>query len=85
MEQLTFAMYEDNIGIAGRKQALKDGKKLYFGKCFKGHAPIRYTSTDVCRQCFKNSNLKKENRMLDIDRAIQDRIDQKELDAIYEY
>ena len=89
MEQLKLALYEDNIGIAGRDQAIRDGKKLYFGKCHKGHVPIRYSSNDICRQCLKNSKSKKvysgSSRMVDIDRAIQDQLDQKELDAIYEY
>lgn len=81
MTTIEKALYEDTLGLAGRSQALKKGKLTYIGEqCKRGHGGMKYVSDGRCLECSND-----KSRMLDIDRIIANKLDQIELDSIYDY
>jgi len=94
MTNLEKQLYNDSLGLQGRGEALRHGKKTYIGKqCENGHGGVRYASDARCTECTAIRNHKKNStnnskkvkyvkRHL-IDDILQQRILQKELDDMY--
>jgi hypothetical protein len=79
MTRLEKELYEDRLGLAGRSRALQKGKLTYIGdQCKKGHGGIKYVSDGRCVECSND-----KSKMVNIDRIIARKLDQKRLDDMY--
>ena len=67
LEQLIF---DEHIGLTGRKEAEEQGKKYYLADsaCIRNHQPIRNTKFNYCVQCKRTSKVRQnKNKMVLID------------------